>query len=50
MDHEAGVLRILQAEEGEVMEILYVVAIAIALALVAFCTSDNDDDDWRGHA
>ena len=40
----------LQAEEGEVMEILYVAAIAIALALVAFCTSGNDDDDWRGHA
>lgn len=45
MDHEAGVLRILQAEECKVMKILYVVAIAIAFALVAFCTSDNDD--WR---
>lgn len=40
----------MQAEEGEVMETLYVVAIAIALALVAFCTSNDDDDDWRGHA
>ena len=41
----------MQAEEREMMEMGYVVAIAVALALLAFMTiGGGGDDDWRGYA
>ena len=45
MDHEAGVLRILQAEEPEViglMERMYIALGVAALFLLAFCIHDDD--------
>lgn len=41
----------MQAEEREMMESTYIIAIAVALTLFAFLTiGGGDDDDWRGHA